>query len=40
MIDLNYKPKRKKEEDTPAGIIIMAMMPFAWLFWFLVERGL
>lgn len=40
MIDLNYKPKKKKEEDTPVGIIIMTMMPFAWLFWALVERGL
>lgn len=39
MIDLNRKPKQA-EEDTPLGIIIMSLMPFAWLFWFLIERGL
>lgn len=39
MIDLNRKPEQA-EEDTPLGIVIMALMPFAWLFWFLIERGL
>lgn len=39
MIDLNLK-KQEKEEDTPLGIVIMALMPFAWLFWLLIERGL
>ena len=40
MIDLNRKPKQAEEEDTPLGIMIMTLMPFAWLFWFLIERGL
>lgn len=39
MIDLNRKTK-KQEDDTPLGIVIMALMPFAWLFWLLIERGL
>lgn len=39
MIDLNRKPKQA-DEDTPLSIVIMALMPFAWLFWFLIERGL
>lgn len=40
MIDLSYKPKQKKEEDMPLGGIILTLMPFAWLFWYLIERGL
>lgn len=30
MIDLNMKPK--KEEETPAGIIILAMLPIVAVF--------
>lgn len=40
MIDLNYKQKSRKEEDFPIGGIILVMMPFAWLFWALIEWGL
>lgn len=39
MIDLNRKTK-KHEDDTPLSIVIMSLMPFAWLFWLLIERGL
>lgn len=39
MIDLNRKTK-KQEDDIPLSIVIMSLMPFAWLFWFLIERGL
>ena len=39
MIDLNRKTK-KQEDDTPLSIVIMSLMPFAWLFWVLIERGL
>ena len=38
MIDLNMKPK--KEDEEPLGMIILALMPFAALFWMLVEMGL
>ncbi len=31
---------KKQEDDTPLGIIIMALMPFCWAFWYLIERGL
>lgn len=41
MIDLSYKPKKKEEEkDMPLGGIILTLMPFAWLFIYLIERGL
>jgi len=35
MIDLNYKKQetKKQEEDTPLGIQILVLMPFAILFW-------
>ena len=39
MIDLNRK-SQKEENDTPLSIVVMSLMPFAWLFWFLIERGL
>ncbi len=39
MIDLNRKTKKQKD-DTPLSIVIMSLMPFAWLFWLLIERGL
>ena len=38
MIDLNLKPK--KQEDEPFGMIILALIPFAALFWVLIEMGL
>lgn len=38
MIDLNRKPK--EPEDTPVSLMILALTPFAWLFWALVEWGL
>lgn len=38
MIDLNLKPKQ--QDDEPLGMIILALMPFAALFWALIERGL
>lgn len=38
MIDLNMKPKKQDEE--PLGMIILALMPFAALFWVLIEAGL
>lgn len=40
MKDLNYKPKKEEEKDMPMGGIILTLMPMAWLFWFLIERGL
>ena len=40
MIDLNREPTTQADEDTPFSIVIMTLMPFAWLFWFLIERGL
>ena len=35
MIDLNYKKPETKvqEEDTPLGIQILVLIPFAILFW-------
>ena len=39
MIDLNRKSQKEKN-DTPLSIVIMSLMPFAWLFWFLIEKGL
>ena len=38
MIDLNLKPKKQDEE--PLGMIILGLMPFAALFWALIEMGL
>ena len=40
MIDLSYKPRKEEEKDMPLGGIILTLMPFVWLFWFLIERGL
>ena len=41
MIDLNMKPKQQKqEEETPLGIVILATMPFALGFWWLLTQGL
>lgn len=39
MIDLNLKKTEKKAEDA-VGIVILSLMPFAWLFWALIEWGL
>lgn len=38
MIDLNLK--RKQQDDEPLGMIILGLMPFAALFWALIEMGL
>jgi hypothetical protein len=38
MIDLNLK--RKKQDEEPLGMIILALMPFVALFWVLIEAGL
>ena len=40
MIDLNRKQPEKKEEETPLGIVILAMMPFALGFWWILTQGL
>lgn len=40
MIDLNLKSKtrnKKSEDETPAGLIILAVMPFVIAFWFGLE---
>lgn len=40
MIDLNRHPtKRKEEEETPLGIVILALMPFALGFWWILTQG-
>lgn len=43
MIDLNYKPKPKatdsKNEDTPMGILILSLSPFAFLFWLVITAS-
>lgn len=38
MIDLNLKPKQQDEE--PLGLIVLGLIPFAVLFWALIEMGL
>jgi uncharacterized membrane protein (Fun14 family) len=40
MIDLNYKPKNKEQDDISLGGIILAVLPFAAAFWMLIELGL
>lgn len=42
MIDLNYhKPQPEKEEkETPLGIVVLAMLPFAGLFWLIMTTGM
>lgn len=42
MIDLSYKPVKRETEDDdpPMGVIILTLMPFAWAFVALIERGL
>ena len=32
--------KKQDSEDTPMGVMILALMPMVWAFWFLIERGL
>ena len=41
MIDLNYKPKStdSKNEDTPMGILILSLFPFAFLFWLVLTAS-
>lgn len=38
MIDLSLKPKKTDEE--PLGLIVLGLIPFAALFWALIEMGL
>ena len=34
MIDLSYQPKKKEEkEETPTGLLIIGLIPFAVLFY-------
>ena len=40
MIDLSRKTTEKQPEDTPVGVMILVLLPFAWLFWTLIEVGL
>lgn len=40
MTDLNLKCKTEKKTEDAVGIVILALMPFAWLFWALIEWGL
>lgn len=40
MKDLSRKADIRKSGDEPLGVIILALMPFAWAFWALIERGL
>ena len=41
MIDLNYQPKKKKdeEEDVPMGILIISLLPFALLFYIILATS-
>lgn len=43
MIDLNRKPTptpKEEEEETPLGIVILALLPFAGLFWLIMTTGM
>lgn len=42
MIDLSYKPKKetKKEEDMPAGGLILCLLPFAIFFWVVLTASI
>lgn len=40
MIDLNRQRPEKPEEDTPLGIVILGLMPFALGFWWMLTQGL
>lgn len=43
MIDLNRQDSGSRIQDSgnePLGVVILAVMPFAWLFWALIEWGL
>ena len=41
MIDLNYKPKKteSKNEDLPMGVLILSLIPFAFLFWLVLTAS-
>ena len=40
MTDLSKKTPKQQQDDTPLGVMIMTLAPFAWLFWALIEWGL
>ena len=44
MIDLTRNQKsenrNQKPDNTPVGVIILALLPFAMAFWALIEMGL
>ena len=41
MIDLTYRAKTaKREEETPLGVVIICLMPFAALFTWMILSGL
>lgn len=45
MIDLSRQDSGSRIQDSgagnePLGAVILAVMPFAWLFWALIEWGL
>lgn len=42
MIDLsrNQKSEIRNQNDTPIGVQILMLIPFAALFWALIEMGL
>lgn len=45
MIDLSsgkwqVASDKKQTDDEPLGVVILTLMPFAWLFWALIEWGL
>ena len=41
MIDLNYKPKKQKKEEkeTPFIVILLALLPFAALFYIVLTTA-
>lgn len=39
MIDLNRQPKKEEPKEEPLGIVILALMPFALGFWWILTQG-
>ena len=42
MIDLNYKKPNNaanKNEDLPMGVLILSLLPFAFLFWLVLTAS-
>lgn len=40
MIDLNLNSRKPKQDETPTGIVILGLMPFAVLFWWGIIHAL